>query len=823
MRPFALLLLLTASLSGQGQSVYKAPPSAPPTKWETTVWTANWLVHPTSSARQYGVYHFRKTISLGQQPARFIVHVSADNQYRLFVNGRSVGTGPAPGDVQHWPYETLDLAPFLQPGSNTLAAQVWYSGESASAAQKGHQLGFVLQGDGEREEIASTSAGWKVYQNPAYSPVKNDAVRSTMPNSVGDGDRIDGQTYPWGWEQSGYDDSKWPAAKPLPFPAQPRDLSSDGNWALVPRTIPPLATYPVRLAAFRRVEGLTTCNVPTGASVAGTLAADFLAGKAPLTIPANTRATLLFDQQLLTNAYPQLTISAGKAASLTLTYAESLVDAARQRGNRNEIIGKQIVGFSDEFIADGGAQRTYRPLNYRTYRYLQLIVQTRDSLLVINDLMGEYSAYPFEQKAQLVAPDSILRLWETGLRTTRLCAAETYVSSPYTDRVQSISDARIQALVSLYVGGDDRLMRKAILDFDHSRLPDSLTQNLDPVGKQPVMPTASLLWVNMVHDFWMHRRDDAFVSARLAGIEQVLRWHENYLNPQTGLNGALPGWNFVDWAWPGNGVASTGGVPDGAQGGSSVLTLQQAYTYGRAADLFAHYGQNQKAEHYRQLARRLNRAVMERCWDSTRNLLADTPAGRTPAKTQSSQHANILAVLTDAVPPAQQRDLLKRVLANVPADSLRPTTLYFNFYLFQGLKKTGLGDEFLPLLKPWHVMLANGLTTFAQHPDRPDELPNGPDCHAGSTSPVYEFLSTVCGINPAEPGFRSVRIEPYLGTLPGVQGSIPHPAGSIIVRFERGPNNTLRGEVTLPPNVPGTLRWQGRTQPLKAGKQTVNL
>ncbi|WP_310587610.1 alpha-L-rhamnosidase C-terminal domain-containing protein [Fibrella rubiginis] len=92
-----------------------------------------------------------------------------------------------------------------------------------------------------------------------------------------------------------------------------------------------------------------------------------------------------------------------------------------------------------------------------------------------------------------------------------------------------------------------------------------------------------------------------------------------------------------------------------------------------------------------------------------------------------------------------------------------------------------------------------------------------------SASPVYEFLSTVCGINPAEPGFRSVRIEPFLGTLPAADGTMPHPNGDISVHFEKAPGGTLRGTVTLPPGLGGTLRWQGRSKALVAGRQEVSL
>ncbi|MEZ0607629.1 alpha-L-rhamnosidase C-terminal domain-containing protein [Fibrella sp. WM1] len=798
---FQLLLLTSVSL--HAQPVYQSSqPAESPGTWQTIPWEAKWLTHPTALARQYGVYHFRKTISLPQKPARFVVHVSADNRYRLFVNGRYVTMGPARGDTQHWHYETIDLAPFLQAGTNTLAAQVWHLAESAPLAQMSYQLGFVMQGDSPAEASVNTNASWKVAQNPAYSPVKVDGGKLRTYIVVGDGERVDAGQYPWGWEQPGFDDSRWLAAKPYGFPAKPRGTGTDGNWALVPRPIPAMESQPVRLNAVRRASGV---NVPDG----------FVQGNSELTIPANTRAVILFDQKTLTNAYPELTVSAGKAASLTLTYAEGLFDANRQKGNRNEVEGKQIMGIEDVFIADGGSRRLFRPLWFRTYRYLQLAIDTKDEPLTINNLQGDFTGYPFEQKARFASPDSSLaRVWEVGWRTARLCAGETYYDCPYYEQLQYVGDTRIQALISLYVAGDDRLMRNAILDYDQSRIADGLTQSRYPCADPQVIPTFSLFWVCMVHDYWMHRRDDAFVSDRLAGIEAVMTWHENRLDRQTSLNGPLMWWNFVDWSWPWNESERLGGVPDGAKfGGSSVLTLQQAYTYLRAADLFAHYGRNERAEHYRELARRLNKAVMDRCWVPAKGLIADTPA-----KTKFSQHANIFAVLTNAIPASQQRDVLKKVLASAPADSLRPATYYFKFYLFQALKKNGLGDEFIPQLQPWHTMIANGLTTFAENPE-----PTRSDCHAWSASPVYEFLSTVCGINPAEPGFRSVKIEPYLGTLPSAEGTLPHPSGDISVRFEKTPTGTLRGNVTLPPGLRGTLRWQGRSLNLVPGKQEVSL
>src|SRR5438270_2620522 len=92
-------------------------------------WSATWISVPGAPPFDYGVYHFRKTFQLASKPARFVIHVSADNRYQLFVNGERSANGPARGDLYHWRYETVDIAPMLNPGANTLAAVVWNFGQ----------------------------------------------------------------------------------------------------------------------------------------------------------------------------------------------------------------------------------------------------------------------------------------------------------------------------------------------------------------------------------------------------------------------------------------------------------------------------------------------------------------------------------------------------------------------------------------------------------------------------------------------------------------------------------------------------------------------
>ena len=107
-------------------------------------WKAQWITAPgngpmnqwiaayDAALKEYGVYKFRKNFELPAKPSSFIVHVSADNRYKLYVNEQLVSLGPARGDLYFWNFETVDIAGYLQAGKNTVAALVWNDGQQTS-------------------------------------------------------------------------------------------------------------------------------------------------------------------------------------------------------------------------------------------------------------------------------------------------------------------------------------------------------------------------------------------------------------------------------------------------------------------------------------------------------------------------------------------------------------------------------------------------------------------------------------------------------------------------------------------------------------------
>ena len=794
-----LILMIYANLSAQ--TLEQVPFEKINPSLLNKHWDAQWIGHPSASLVDYGIFHFRKTFELKGKPAEFIINVSADNRYRLFVNGQAVCFGPERADLEHWHFETIDIASYLKPGQNVLAAVVWNFGELKPWAQFSIKTAFIVQGNSPKEEIVNTNTSWKVIKDKAYSP----AAASSKETSgqfvvVGPCDKVDAALYPWYWETNGYDDKSWLSPRTLDG-AHPRGVGTDINWELTPRRIPMMEQTHQLFATVRRTSGE---KVPDG----------FLSGKTTWTIPANKKITVLFDQSNLTTGYPELFVSGGKGSTIKLTYSESLFDSKGSKGNRNDIEGKLIIGYSDYFLPDGKQDRMFRPLWFRTWRYLQMEIETREDPLVIKSFSSEFAAYPLKENAIFDSdqPD-LKKIWNVGWRTARLCANETYFDCPYYEQLQYVGDTRIQALISLYVSGDDRLVRNAIMNLSESQFYEGLTRSRYPSANPQIIPPFSLYWVDMVNDYWTLRDDPVFIKGFLPGIDNVLGWFEKRLDPKNGLLGKVEYWNFVDWAkeWPWDNTIGYGGVPKGGanDGNSSILSMQFAYAAQKASELFNFYGQTEQAEKYAKIAGDLTKAVYEKCWDESYGYLADTPD-----KKEFSMHAQIFGVLTNTIPEKEQKAFVQRFMND---KTLIQPTMYFRFYLTQALKKTGLADKYLETLGLWREMLDNGLTTFAENPD-----PARSDCHAWSASPDYDFLATVAGIRPAMPGFKTVEIEPALGKLAYIKGQLPHPAGMIIFDLKRKGTDGISGEITLPEGLTGIFRWNGKTIDLK-GKTEIEL
>jgi hypothetical protein len=611
----------------------------------------------------------------------------------------------------------------------------------------------------------------------------------------GTGEEIDAARYDWTWNDPGATGPAWvPAASPIRESiystvnrVHSADTTGDNPWGLVPDALPHMEYRPESAGLTVRADFPALKAFPT----------------APVTVPAGSHVHLMLDRKTLTTAYPLLTVSGGKGAHIRLTYSEALYDKNLHKGDRDDVGDRTAHGLTDSFLPDGGPHRSFEPLWWRTWRYLDLDIQTGDEPLQLESLTASFTAYPFEERATFKSPDAQLDdIWKISWRTARLDAHETYMDTPYYEQLQYAGDTRIQALISYAVAGDDRLARQALQAFNLSRMPEGITRSRYPSSLPQTIPTFSLLWIGMVHDYWMYRPDAEPARASIEGTRTVLDWFAAHEQPD-GLLNELPWWSFIDWV-------SSGTIPTyDAHGESCMTTLEYLGALNDAADLEKALGDPLLATRYQSRAAHIRSGLFGKCWSVSRGLIADNPELK-----NFNQQANILGVLYDVVPKDRQKEVLRRMLGIDPGtapDGVLSASYYFRYYLARALDHAGLADEYLRSLDPWRKLLPLHFSTWPEIPGNTRS-----DSHAWTAHPIYDLLTLVAGIEPASPGFASVRIAPHMGALPSLTATYPHPQGAIKVDYRRQ-GAGLDATVTLPGKLTGSFVFNGKTWPLKPG------
>ncbi len=759
-------------------------------------WNAAWITHPEISQTDYNIILFRKSFELNSVPKSFIVHVTADNHYRLYVNGEYVTFGPQESDIRHWRYETIDLAPYLLKGNNVVAAEVINWGVNRAFGIISKRTGFLLQGDTPAEQVLNTNDnGWKTSVNHAFSPRPVNWMYGVDIKggfyAANSGDTLRAELYPWGWNTLHFDDTDW--QKPVWLYSA---VTSGGSfiWILQPRNTPLQTHQTERFTSIIRNGGL---NVPDG----------FLKGTQPIIVPANTDTKIMIDQTFLTIGYPELYFSGGKGASITISYAENLFDKDRMKGNRNVTEGKTMIGIKDVVLPDGGSSRMYKPLSRKAFRFIQLDIKTTGDPLTLNDYFNDYVTTPIGKTASFETNKPVYdSISDICWRTLKICTQDNFMSDAYYETMQYVGDSRPHALSWISMTGDIRHMRNAIEQFHYSRLPDGNLTSCYPLKATFVHPTYSLAWIDIIHDYMMYRGEKEYIRQFLPDIEAVFAYFELHLN-ENGIPGKTEWPYFVDWYKESGGGTS----PVSRNGNSAVITLQWVYSLQNAADIFDWFGRKGRAEEFRTRAEELKKIVNNLFYDKTKEIYAEDPE-----KTFYDERPNILAVLTDAVPPEEQKAFIGRVLADT---TLSQAGLYYRYNFFNALAHAGAGEYFDKVLQPWVDVVRAGLTTTPEK--QIDQQPRS-ECHPWSSSPVYADFRVLCGIHPAAPGFDKVTISPSPGNLQFIKAEYPHQRGKIILDLQFR-NNKVKGEIIIPEGLDTEFIWKGTHQKLNYGTNKISL
>jgi len=160
---------------------------------------------------------FRKTVHFDKAPRQAVARIAVDSKYWLWINGEMVvfegqlKRGPTPNDTY---YDRVDLTKHLQKGDNTIAVLAWYFGKEGFSHKSSGKAGFVFDAEVDGKRLLSDQS-WKAILHPAVGETGAPHPNWRLPES---NVHFDARKDLAGWQNRGFDDSRWPAAAEFGLP-----------------------------------------------------------------------------------------------------------------------------------------------------------------------------------------------------------------------------------------------------------------------------------------------------------------------------------------------------------------------------------------------------------------------------------------------------------------------------------------------------------------------------------------------------------------------------------------------------------------------------
>lgn len=779
-----------------------------------SVWPAQWIAKPNPEGSSYAIaYRLRFNL---EEDCRICIHLSADQRFRLFVDGVLEGEGPDRCDSLNWHFHSHELD--MAAGEHCLVAMVWTLDKDEGlipGAQVTLRHGFILAAESPFTDMLSTGiASWEQKQLSGLNFVHN-GLGGAGSYSGGVVD-IDAEKFPWEIEKG--EGEGWESCQAF---SPGRSRLGSFNWGmldsplLTPNSLPPQfnARHPVQNLRYAGsfdgdinklfVSEDLRCLEDEQAYQAA------LQDSQPLRIGPGKKQWLLFDLDNYFCGYPELQVSSGHGAVVHWHWAESLYEEHQsndgQKGNRNEICGKKFFGRGDTFRGSPPSPgAAFTSFWWSCGRYIALIVETADEALVIEKLEIRECRYPFEMKAELCLENEAFEKSKSIMwRSLQMCSHETFMDCPYYEQMNYAGDTRVQALISYVMSGDDRLARHCIKLFASSIMANGLTQSRYPSVSQQVIPQFSLHWIGMLYEFALWRGQPEFVKNLLTVSRSIIETYLSHVH-EDGLLRCPDGWDWIDWAWLGDRA-----YPKGPEGANAVNHLQLVYTLGLASRLEDWVGRKGLAAFYEREKVVLFENACKAFWNEDRGLFASTTR-----QENFDEHSQCFATLSGML-DVDKRDRMRKAL---PASTdIDRSTYYFQFYLFSTFAELGLHKHILKNFEKWGRMSDKGLRTTLERAD-----PSRSDCHAWSAHPLYHAVVSLCGIQPEGFGFSRVSICPALGVLPAAKTRIPHRLGDLGVQWQKI-GKVFKLELEIPAGLDATLRLPNKIVSLGAGRQEFEI
>jgi alpha-L-rhamnosidase len=674
----------------------------------------------------------RKSFTLDGLPQTARLRLTADDYAKVWINGRFVGQGPAPGFVWQTFVSEWDVAPYLREGENVLAVHVYYQGMLTrvwnSADQRmGMAAALELTGtDGVAMAIVS-DASWRyrIIGKPTTVTVEDHFRRRSpeeyyLPTHSGGmigaltafQENWDARELPVGWREPGFDDRNWSAPSAVPLSAK--------DYVFAPQPTPPLEHRRLAPSAVREL-GPGHYLLDFGRSLAGTFG---------LRLPGRDGHVV------------------------EIRHAEELEpDGTARYRTRCSCV------YQEFWTLSGAAECELEPFDYKGFRYVEVLGATAP--LSAANAWVDARHYPMPDAACFHFSDPadkdhplVDRIWNLCAEALTWCAQEGSVDCPNREKGQYLGDMphfmQTQALYS----GDTRLMRKALGQFAATARVTPGLLSIAPGNFNQELADFSLLFPEQVEFVYWQTGDLALLEEFLPVAEGVVEYYGKFADANGLLANVDESWNLVDHEARAMGVYYD----------SYDFPIEPVNPLGRGPHAVMNmlwYSAREAVARLQRMAGRpaldnaaLRHAICAAFYDRKQGAFVDAIG---------SGHASLFSnatALYAGVADAVQKPTILALLARKRM-ACGPHMAYF---LLHALFREGAADLAFDLMtcrdiNSWASMLDQGATA-AMEVWRLEQKRNSTWCHSWAVTPVAMLIQYVMGLKPAAPGWTAIRFAP---------------------------------------------------------------
>lgn len=431
---------------------------------------------------------FRKAVTLPRL-SRAILRITADDYYKLYVNGRFVAQGPSPSYPSFYYYNEIDITEYLRVGENTFAVHTYYQGlinRVWVSGDRRQMLWCSLLCDGKELMVSDTD--WLCHEHSGYTEcgmIGYDTQYAECYDSRCAEDEFFAPEF---------DDSAWEFAA----------VAKHADYTLCKQPTPVLDVYEVEPKEVTSFDG--GIRIDLGQEMAGNLIVE----------------------------------ATGRAGSeVILRYGEELNEDGSVRYDM-----RCNCLYEEKWILSG-KRDTLRFFDYKAFRYAELILPEEAT---VGSIRMQVRHFPFTQTATYATENEDLkRILALCADTIHYGVQEIFMDCPTREKGQYLGDACVSARAQAILTGNTEMLKKTILDFFHSSFICPGIMAVSTSSFMQEIADFSLLLPALVCWTYDMDKDMDFLCQSEPYLTGMYEYFSRYRNADGLLEGVNEKWNLVDW------------------------------------------------------------------------------------------------------------------------------------------------------------------------------------------------------------------------------------------------------------------------------------